>query len=166
MGLIIRGDGREAGQATARIARPGSVMGPELNSTFESLDLNQPSLAFCSGRFVMPSFRSTRFTLKGHPFADGHGCANQVTDLQGASNLDGIDRVQSDAGNAAALATIGRTAENARLDTGFEISRVVDGHPRKQALPGITGRRAKGADDPFIYEKLRILAAEGRKLPQ
>jgi hypothetical protein len=52
------------------------------------------------------------------------------------------------------------------LDARFEISRVVRGHPRKEAIAWIAGRLPKGADDPFINEKFRILTAENRELLQ
>src|SRR5215469_17347958 len=134
-------------------------------SLFGSVDLDQPRLVFEFWMLAMPSFQSSRFTLKGgDPFADGHGCANQVINLQGTSDLDQIDRVQSDASNAAALATIGSTAENAWLDTRFEIRRVIYGHPRKKAFPWITRRLPKGTDDPFIYEKPWIPTGKAGKL--
>jgi hypothetical protein len=87
-----------------------------------------------------------------------------VIDLQ-RPNLDRIYGVQSDACNAAALAAIGSTAENTRLDTRFKISRIVCRHLRKKAFPRSAWGFPEGAHDPFIYIELWVPAAENRELP-
>src|SRR5580704_10212424 len=59
-----------------------------------------------------------------------------MADFERAYYLFGFRPVQGAADGAAALRAIRRTAEDARLDAAFEISRIVGGHFREEAIVG------------------------------
>ena len=65
---------------------------------------------------------------------------DEVTDLERAYHRFGLDPVEGAADRAAALRAVWRAAEDAGLDAAFEVSGIVGGHFREQAVVGIFGR--------------------------
>ena len=63
-----------------------------------------------------------------HQDAGMNGCRNEVFDLERARKFHPFDPVQGAADGATALAAVGRTAEDARLDVSAKVCRIVHRH--------------------------------------
>ena len=105
------------------------------------LDLDQIWFGFWRWAAGAPTARVNRARTE---FVDEEACVDrtrdEVTDLERAYHRFGLDPVEGAADRAAALGTVGRAAEDAGLDTAFEIGGIVGGHFREQAVVGILGR--------------------------
>src|SRR5580704_4805688 len=95
--------------------------------------------------------------------ADGHGGFDEMADCQRACEFFVTDPMQAAAGGTATLRAVRRAAENAGLDTRFEIGGKVDGHLGKKAITWTAGRMDESAAHAGVHEELRKLFAKARQ---
>src|ERR1700704_2962450 len=96
--------------------------------------------------------------------ADGDRGLNEMPNLQGTRDLFGADPMQTAAGGAAALRTIGCATKHAGLDTRFEVGGIVDGHFREETVLRTARGINKGPGNSGVHEELWKSLAKARKL--
>ena len=95
--------------------------------------------------------------------ADGHGGFDEMADCQRACEFFVTDPMQAAAGGTATLRAVRRAAENAGLDTRFEIGGKVDGHFGEKTITWAAGWFDEGTRHAGVHEELRKLFAEARE---